>query len=133
MKPYRMYLVDDDEDALKAMATSLSSCPDVLLVGQSSSGRHALATIPSCTPDAILMDVSMPHLNGFETTLALKEWLPDLIVILISATDWFPYRTAARLAGADAFLSKSECLEKVVSTLESCLHNRKSLHSSNVR
>lgn len=128
--PFRLYLVDDDEDALSSLATSLSSSPNILLVGQSSSGGHALETIPSCAPDAVLMDVSMPQLNGFETTIALKQRIPNLIVILMSATAWFPYRTAAFLAGADAFLSKSECIEEVIATLTSCVHNP---HAPNVR
>lgn len=69
----RVFIVDDSAVARLSMRRTLRHDPDLLLVGEATTGTEALAAIPGLLPDIVLMDVMMPELNGLETTAALMQ------------------------------------------------------------
>ena len=105
---YGVFLVDDQPEFRRAARALLSSHPQLAVVAEAASGREALALLPTLAPDAVdavLLDVQMPGLNGFETAQALHALAPQLRIIFTSTTDARAYAAAAARFGA-AFLPK---------------------------
>ncbi len=106
MPSIRILLVDDHAQFVAALARFFSSDPGIQVVGQVNSGFEALQRIAELSPDLVVLDLSMPGLNGLEVTRTLKSFPNPPRVIILTMYDVPQYREAARAAGADAFVSK---------------------------
>jgi DNA-binding NarL/FixJ family response regulator len=118
MKDILIYLVDDSAEFLQMIAQFLNCQPHFRVVGTSKSGVEALRMIPAMHPDVVVMDISMPELNGIETTRRLKLGHSELPVVMLTTHDVAGYRAAAALAGANGFVLKSDCCDQLVQILE---------------
>ncbi len=107
MPPLRIFLVDDHSGFLGALAQFLAGDPRIEIVGQANSGTVALQRIAQVSPDLVLLDLSMPDLNGLEVTRQLKRLPHAPRVIILTIHDLPQYRKAAQAAGADGFVSKA--------------------------
>lgn len=109
----RIFLVDDNPDFIVASRRFLSFEPDIEVVGWASSGREALEQVPRLRPDLVLMDLTLPHLNGLETTRRLKAqpYRPAVVILTVHQSEEF--RAAAQAAGADSFICKSDLVEQL--------------------
>lgn len=105
--PRRMVLVDDQVEFLELARGRLTRGDVLKVVGEATSGEAALALMAQLepSPEAILIDVEMPGLDGFETARRLRTLAPSVRIILTSASDNTRYSTAAIGLGA-AFLPK---------------------------
>ncbi len=104
----RVILTDDHPAFIDAAVHFLSVDPDVEIVGRALSGQEALEQITLLRPDLVLVDLAMPGTNGLEVTRLLKTQPKPPHVIILTLYDNPEYRTAAAVAGADGFISKSE-------------------------
>jgi DNA-binding NarL/FixJ family response regulator len=104
----RVLLVDDSAEFLESAVHFLTADPAIEVVGQAYSGRGALEQVGVLKPDLVLMDLSMPEMNGLEATRRLKEQDDKPRVILLTLHDNPEYRAAAQAAKADGFVAKSE-------------------------
>lgn len=84
MPKIRVLIVDDAVLVRSRVSKVLSSDPDLEVVGVAANGRIALAKIPQVNPDAIVLDVEMPQMNGLETLAAIRQTYPLLPVIMFS-------------------------------------------------
>ncbi len=107
MRTIRVLLVDDHAEFLAALARFLSVDPTVKAVGQAHSGTEALKRTAELGPDLVLVDLSMPDMNGLEVTRQLKRLPNAPCVIMLTMHDLPQYRAAAKAAGADGFVSKA--------------------------
>lgn len=115
----RILLVDDNPEFLESAARFLSATPFINIVGCACSGEEALDIIAHIQPDLLLVDISMPGMNGLETTQQIKD-LPDPPrVIVMTLLDDPEYRAAASDAGADSFIAKSAFSTAVLPLIES--------------
>jgi DNA-binding NarL/FixJ family response regulator len=101
-------LVDDHAQFVDSLAQFLAVDARLEVVGRTGSGAAALERVAELSPDLVLIDLSMPDMDGLETTRRLKRLSNAPRVIILTLHDQSPYRAAARLAGADGFVSKSE-------------------------
>jgi DNA-binding NarL/FixJ family response regulator len=104
----RILLVDDHPGYLERARALLEQHPDIEVGGIALSGEEAILLAANIRPDLVLVDFQMPGLNGIETTRALKAQDPDIPVIIVTAHDDEEYRIAAREAGANDWVSKTE-------------------------
>jgi len=120
---YRVLLVDDDEKTLGLLRDILANYPDISIVGEAGNGLEAVAMATTHNPDVILMDITMPFLDGIEATHRIKTASPRTVVI--SFAGQFVTRTynAMRTAGASAFLCKSDAFA-IHDTIRSVLGQR---------
>ncbi len=116
-EPLRIFVVDDDEDFLSLTQDWLASEPGLAFVGGSVNGLSAVEDVARLRPDVVLVDAQMPGINGFETTRRLKACPGAPRVVMTSFNDCDSVRHAALQAGADAFLSKTDLTEELVTTL----------------
>ena len=108
MSPLRVLLVDDNHDFLESAARFLSAYPCLEIVGWTFSGRDARELVARLQPDLVLMDLTMPGMNGLEATRQIKALPGAPCVVILTLYDNSEYREAAEAAGADGFVTKSE-------------------------
>ena len=84
MSPIRILVVDDSVVIRKLLGVTLSSDPDLQVVGSAGDGRIALAKIAQLQPDLVTLDIEMPVLNGLEALKELRKSHPKLAVIMFS-------------------------------------------------
>src|SRR5919199_424613 len=120
----RTLIVDDEVNARKGIRTLLARDPDLEVVGECADGRAAVESIVRLAPDLILLDVQMPHKNGFEVLEALDLERPP-IVIFITAWDGFALK-AFEVSALD-YLLKPFSDERFYQALEraKCLHRER--------
>mgnify|MGYP001607528225 CR=1 FL=1 len=106
--PVRVLLVDDSPCFLEAAAGLLSGHAELAVVGQACSGREAIQMVKSRAPDLVLMDLSMPQMNGLEATRQLKAHAAAPKIIIVTLHNSLACQVAAREVGADGFVNKSD-------------------------
>jgi DNA-binding NarL/FixJ family response regulator len=115
-------LVVDDHKMVRDVARRLlESDPTVRVVGEACDGVEAMDLTSNLQPDVIVMDISMPKMNGLEATSAIREKWPTISVILVTALAIDAYREVSQLCGATAFLSKENMPAQLLNTLHRIL------------
>lgn len=117
-KPLRTVLVDDYPPLLAALATLLRSHGDIEIVGRANNGRDGLKLAEQQHPDLVLVDFSMPDIDGVAVTRRLKAGPTPPKVVVMSFHAEPEYRDMAMHAGADAYLVKTELYHELVPLLE---------------
>lgn len=102
----RTLVVDDVRTLLGAICHVLELQPGIEIVAQAENGAQALKAAQEVRPDLVIMDVSMPIMNGLEAALRLREKLPGVKLVLMSADDDPDTQEACRTCGADVFVWK---------------------------
>lgn len=113
----RAILVDDYPPFLTAVAALLGGKSGVEVVGQAHNGPDALRLAAEVHPDLVLVDFTMPGMNGIEVAKKLKASLMPPKVIVMSFHAEPEYRDMALRAGADAYLVKTEMHQELMPTL----------------
>jgi DNA-binding NarL/FixJ family response regulator len=113
----RVTIVDDDEDMRVFLTDLLASTGEFVCVGSFANGADALSAIPRLQPDLVLMDLKMPQLNGIDCTRGLKEILPEVKVVVLTAMHDIDSLQGALHAGAAAFLLKPASPEQCLATI----------------
>ena len=100
----RVLLVDDNEGMLARAASALS--PDYEIVGSIKSGQAALKAAIAVQPDVIVMDISMPGMNGLEAAANLRAAGSTAALVFLTVHDEEDFITAARAVGAIGYVVK---------------------------
>jgi DNA-binding NarL/FixJ family response regulator len=106
VKPTRVLLADDHALVRAGFRTLLESLPGVLVVADTDNGREAVRLIEEHQPDIVLMDISMPELNGLEATARVTADFPSVRVVILSMHANEEYVLRALQAGAAGYLLK---------------------------
>ena len=107
MSQIRVLLVDDSDDFLDVVSEWLTADPGIAIVGTARTGCEAVARVEELKPDVVLMDVTMPGMNGFEATRSIKSKPDSPLVVLLAFHDSETARHAAWAAGADDLMAKA--------------------------
>ncbi len=112
----RVLLADDHQILRDGIRRGLESAGEEV-VGEADNGEHALELVRSTNPDIVLMDLSMPVLDGVSATRRITDEFPDVRVVVLTMHD-DPQRTRAALeAGAVGYLTKGTSFADVLDTL----------------
>jgi DNA-binding NarL/FixJ family response regulator len=106
VKPIRVVLADDHTLVRAGMRTLLQSLPGIEVVAEAQNGRDVLRLIEQHRPDVVMMDISMPELNGLEATARVARDWPGVRVIILSMHATEEYVCQALRAGAAGYLLK---------------------------
>jgi CheY-like chemotaxis protein len=114
----RVLLADDHRTVRQGLATLLNEQPGIRVVGEASTGQEAVEMVRRLDPDVVLMDVSMPDMDGIEATRLIKAEMPRVRVIGLSMYDKRrDIVEELKKAGADTCLSKGALSETVISAI----------------
>ena len=103
----RILIADDHAIVREGLANVLSSKGDIQVVAQASSGAEALRRMRDTAVDVVLLDMTMPGLNGIETLKQIKAERPDLPVLMLSMHTEEQYAVRCVKAGAAGYLTKA--------------------------
>ncbi len=122
MKPtvWRILIADDHERVRKSYRSLVETRRDLEVCGEATDGQEAVVKAEQCIPDLILLDVSMPVLDGFSAAKKIRELLPGIPILMLSMNDSAQMIRSSREAGAQGFVSKqisSKVLLKAVGVL----------------
>jgi len=112
-------VVEDDRAVRESLRRSLEF--NGYQVSTASDGAEALAGISGINPDAVVMDVMMPRLDGLETTRALRKVGNSVPILVLTARDAVGDRVEGLDAGADDYLTKPFALEELLARLRALL------------
>jgi two-component system chemotaxis response regulator CheB len=113
----RVLLADDDEPFLDALTPLIERQPDLAVVGTAQDGLAAIELAEELSPDAVVIDLHMPRLDGVSAVARLRRDHPTMCVIALTGDDQPALHEAVTEAGADAVLVKDEFVDVLVDRL----------------
>ena len=117
MTTIRVLVVDDHTLFREGMCAIFENVPDIEVVGQASNGHEAVGQVESLLPDIVLMDISMPDLNGIEATEQVLALKPDTGIIMLTMVENNDSLFAAMRAGARGYILKGADKAEVLKTI----------------
>jgi DNA-binding NarL/FixJ family response regulator len=112
-RPISVYLVDDVPELRELIKYGMEEDPGFEIVGEAGDGRSALEGIAEIHPTAVLLDLSMPDMNGFEAIPEIRKGTPDVAIVVLSgfSADRMADRVIER--GADAYVEKGTPIQEL--------------------
>jgi PAS domain S-box-containing protein len=110
----RILIVDDHDPVRRGIRLLLSSFSSALIVGEAADGAEAVEKAEELRPDLVLMDITMPRMDGLQATRAIKRSLPGTRVIIVSQNDPGIVQQQAAEVKADAVVAKSELSQQLI-------------------
>jgi len=111
MSQLRVLLADDDASFLESLKPLIENQPELTVVGFAENGLHAIELADELVPDAVVIDLHMPLLDGVTAVARLRKDHPHLCLIALTGDPDTQLHEAVREAGADAVLQKGELVE----------------------
>jgi len=118
MRP-RIFLADDHALLLDAFKNLLE--PKYEVVGTATDGRQMLKMVSKLMPDVVLVDISMPNLNGFDAGEKLKKKFPDIKLVFLTANEDPEMVTEAFRIGANGYLLKNSAASEMFLAIDTVL------------
>ena len=118
-KPIRILLADDHTIVRKGLCSILESEEGIEVVGEAEDGREAIQKVKLLNPHVVVMDISMPSLNGLEATRQIRKQYPKIKVLILSmhANEEYIFQTLR--AGASGYLVKKAAPKDLVLAIQS--------------
>jgi DNA-binding NarL/FixJ family response regulator len=113
----RVLLADDDEPFLEALSPLIERQPELAVVAMASDGLAAIELADELSPDAVVIDLHMPELDGVTAVARLRHDHPSMCVIALTGDKHRELHEAVTEAGADAVLLKDEFVDVLVDRL----------------
>jgi DNA-binding NarL/FixJ family response regulator len=120
----KILLVDDHQLFRDGIQNLLDQQLDLRVIGTAENGRRALEMVRMHSPDVVIMDVTMPHLNGIDATRRILEAYPDIKVIALSMHSHSRFVEEMLKAGAVGYLLKECAFEDLVRAIHEVLEGR---------
>jgi DNA-binding NarL/FixJ family response regulator len=115
----RVLLADDDRPFLEALSPLIERQPELAVVGTARDGLAAIELAEELSPDAVVIDLHMPRLDGVSAVARLRRDHPSMCVIALTGDEHPALHKAVTEAGADAVLVKGEFVDVLVDRLAS--------------
>jgi DNA-binding NarL/FixJ family response regulator len=113
----RIFLCDDVPELRALLRYGLEEDPELKVVGEAGSARIGIDAVAELQPDVVLLDLSMPGMDGLEAIPRLREAAPSSSIVVFSGFAAERMREPALELGADRYLEKGEPLDRVRATV----------------
>jgi DNA-binding NarL/FixJ family response regulator len=123
-KALRVLIADDHRLFAEALQAILASDERIEVVGQASDGREAVALARKLGPDVVLMDVSMPVLDGFEATREIRAVSEETRVLMLTGSNSRADVDRSREAGASGYVTKDRIASELVAAIVEVVQRR---------
>lgn len=119
--PFRILLVDDHELIRQGVRFIFSRDPQFAICGEAANGSEAIEQVTKLNPHAVILDISMPVMNGLEAATEIRRLAPKTKIVILTMHDSPQMRSQSQNAGADAFITKSQVASKLLQVVKSLL------------
>src|SRR5580765_4093701 len=102
----QIFLADDHMVVREGLKTLINAQPDMSVIGEAGDGQTAWQQAQECQPDVVIMDITMPNVNGVQATAQLKRACPNIKVLALSVHDDTSYLRQLLAAGATGYILK---------------------------
>ncbi len=121
MSKTRILIADDHDVVRSGLRVLLRTSPDFSIVGEASDGEEAVRLTEKSTPDVVIMDISMPTLDGIAATKIIKERFPLVKVIILTVHEDEEYAFQVLRAGASGYVLKNAGKKDIFKAIESAM------------
>lgn len=118
MKEQRIVVADDHPLTRSGLVTVLSAIDAITVVGEAADGSEAIEKVESLKPDIIIMDITMPILDGIAATKRIAKDFPETKVVILSMHEEAVFALNSFKAGASAYVLKGAVTEEIVKAVE---------------
>ncbi len=118
MKKIRVVVADDHTIVRKGLCAILEGETEIEVVGEAEDGREAIKKVEQLQPDVVLLDITMPILNGLEATRQLRKRYPKLKILILTMHDNEEYVFETLRAGASGYLVKRSAPNELISAIK---------------
>jgi DNA-binding NarL/FixJ family response regulator len=119
--PFRILIAEDDESFLDAIALLLEQDDRFVVAGKAHDGREAIALADEVAPDAVVLDIEMPVIDGVEAARQLRAASSRLPIVAVSGHDYEERVLEIRQAGADDYVRKARLAAELPRALAALL------------
>jgi two-component system response regulator NreC len=129
-RPIRVILADDHRMIREGIRALLERQQDIEVVGEAADGREAVRLAVRLRPDVVVMDVSMPMLNGIEATRQIRRDCPNSRVLILTVHESEDYVAQLLAAGANGYIIKRAASEELISAIRAVFREEAFLYPS---
>jgi DNA-binding NarL/FixJ family response regulator len=133
MKKITILIAEDHVVVRESIRQFLEREAELKVVGEASDGEEAVQLASQLKPDVIIMDISMPKLNGIEATKQIKAQQPSATILILTAYDYEQYIFPLLEAGAAGYLLKDVSSRELVNAIETVYRGEAVLHPTVAR
>ncbi len=133
MAPIRVLIADDHAVLREGISSLLAQHPDMLVVGEARNGAEALDQVAASKPDVVLMDISMPVMDGLEATKQIQARFPEARVLILTQHENKEYIMPLLHAGAAGYILKKAGGTELVNAIRAVYAEGAFLHPSVAR
>ncbi|MCK5254741.1 MAG: response regulator transcription factor [Deltaproteobacteria bacterium] len=120
----KILLADDHKIVSDCLKPLINKQSDMMVVGEAENGRMVVALAKKLNPNVVIMDISMPDLNGIEATRQIIDKCPGVRIITLSMNSDRRYVTGMLNAGASGYLTKSCSFEELIRAVRAVAANK---------
>jgi len=132
-KEITILLAEDHVVVRESIRQSLERQPNFKVVGEANNGEEAVEMVKQLKPDVIIMDISMPKLNGIEATKQIKAFQPSAVILVLTAYDYEQYIFPLLAAGAAGYLLKDVSSRELINAIQTVYRGESVLHPAIAR
>jgi two-component system response regulator NreC len=132
-KKIRVVLADDHRMMREGIRALLERQKDIEVVGEAADGREAVRLATQLSPDLVVMDVSMPLLNGIEATRQIRRDCPKVSILILTVHESEEYVAQLLAAGADGYIIKRAAGDELISAIRAVNQGEAFLYPSVAR
>ncbi|KPJ87407.1 MAG: LuxR family transcriptional regulator [Gammaproteobacteria bacterium SG8_11] len=120
--PIKILLVDDHAVVRDGIRARLERSADFKVVGEAVNGREAIQKVEELLPDVVLMDISMPVMNGMDAARYLREKHPETKVIILTMHEHKEYIQGVIRCGAQGYIVKDVSAQEMISAIKTVMN-----------
>lgn len=117
MNPIKVLLADDHRMLREGLRSMLSQSGEVQVVGEAQDGNQAITMTEQLQPDVVVMDISMPKMNGIEATRIIRHKYPHMKILILTMYETEEYISEVLKAGATGYVTKEAAGEELLQAI----------------
>jgi DNA-binding NarL/FixJ family response regulator len=120
----RILIADDHEVVTQGVSSILSARKDIEICDDAPDGREAVRKARQVSPDLIILDISMPVLDGFDAARQIRSFLPQVPILFLSMHDGHQVEEQVRAVGAQGFVRKDQAATELLRAVDALSRNK---------